>query len=134
VGRLAELSRFVLGVPVELPDDLRTQYPELSVATFRQGGIPPRFAGWLLGQRSVAAITLWRTIFLGEGIRPAADLLLHELRHVEQFSTRKSFPLHYIWQSLRYGYNDNCYEVDARDYASRRLAEAGSPRTAKEGT
>ena len=133
MGRLAELTRVVLGAPVDLPVELREQYPELAVVTFREGGIAPRFAGWLLGQQSVAAITLWRTVFLGKGIRPAADLLLHELRHVEQFSARKTFPLHYIWQSLRYGYNDNCYEVDARAYASRRLAESASSRTPKEG-
>jgi hypothetical protein len=133
VGRLAQLTRFLAGEPIELPPELRARYPELTAATRRQGGIPPRIAGWLLGQRSVAAITLWRTIFLGEDAIPAADLLLHELRHVEQFGQRKTFPLHYIWQSLRHGYHHNCYEVDARDYASRRLAESASSRTAKEG-
>jgi hypothetical protein len=133
VGRLAQLTRFLAGEPIELPPELRARYPELTAATLRQGGIPPRIAGWLLGQHSVAAITLWRTIFLGEDAIPAADLLLHELRHVEQFGQRKTFPLHYIWQSLRHGYHHNCYEVDARDYASRRLAESASSRTAKEG-
>lgn len=133
MGRLGELTRLLAGERIELPPDLRARYPELAAATLRQGGIAPRIAGWLLGQRSVAAITLWRTIFLGEDTTPDADLLLHELRHVEQFGRRKAFPLHYIWQSLRHGYHHNRYEVDARDYASRRLAESASARTAKEG-
>jgi hypothetical protein len=133
LGRLAELKRFITGRPVELPAALGARYPELAALSLREGGIPPRIAGWFLAQRSVAAITLWRTIFLGEGTHADVDLLLHELRHVEQFSERKSFPLHYIWQSLRHGYHHNRYEVDARDYASRRIAETAGPGTSKEG-
>jgi hypothetical protein len=133
MGRFAKLTRFIVGEPVELPKELRARYPELDIVTLRQGGIPPHVAGWLFGQRSVAAITLWRTIFLGEGTALSADLLLHELRHVEQFGRGKAFPLHYIWQSLRHGYHRNRYEVDARDYASRRLAESVGSRTSKEG-
>ncbi len=133
MGRIAELTRLLAGEAMELPADLRASYPELASAKFRRGGIPPRIAGWLLGQQSVAAITLWRTIFLAPGTRPTSELLLHELRHVEQFDARKSFPLHYIWQSLRHGYHHNSYEVDAREFASRRLTESASPRIAKEG-
>ena len=77
----------------------------------------------MLGQSTVEAITLRRTIFLGNHASIDAALLLHEFRHVEQFLERKTFPLRYIWESLRRGYNKNCYEIDARTYAARRLVQ-----------
>ena len=83
--------------------------------------------GWALGQATVAAITLGRTIFLAPATRLDPELLLHELRHVQQFSERKTFPLRYIWESLRRGYWSNRYEADARDYAARRVASAHAP-------
>jgi hypothetical protein len=76
----------------------------------------------LLGQKTVAAITLGRTIFLARGTRLDPELLLHEFRHTEQFLEARTFPLRYIWQSLRRGYHANRYEADARSYAARRLA------------
>ena len=76
----------------------------------------------MLGQSTVAAITLGRRIFLAPHTRLSAELLLHELRHVQQFAERKTFPLHYIWESLRRGYHANRFEVDARDFAARRVA------------
>jgi hypothetical protein len=76
-----------------------------------------------MGQSGVEAITLWRTIFLGKRATADAPLLLHELRHVEQFRERRTFPLRYIWESIRRGYHLNRYEVDARTYAARRLAQ-----------
>jgi hypothetical protein len=78
----------------------------------------------MLGQTSVAAITLRRTVFLGVNSSVEPALLLHELRHVEQYLERTSFPLRYIWESLRRGYHANRYEIDARTYAARRLAQA----------
>ena len=84
----------------------------------------PRIGGWMLGQSTVSAITLWNTIYFGRHEVIDPGLLLHEFRHVEQFRERMSFPAHYIWESLRRGYHQNRYEVDARRYAARRLAEA----------
>jgi len=81
----------------------------------------------MLGQATVAAITLGRTIFLAPATRLDPELLLHELRHVQQFSERRTFPLRYIWESLRSGYHANRYEEDARTYAARRLARAVAP-------
>lgn len=115
------LGRHLFGRPLVLPPELVTRYPELAAARWRRGGLPPRVAGWFLGQRSVAAVTLWRTVFLGAGIVPSGELLLHELRHVEQFGASAAFPLRYLWE-LRRGYHANRYEVDARAYAARRLA------------
>ena len=86
----------------------------------------------MLGQATVAAITLRRTIFLGAHTSFDAALLLHEFRHVEQFLERRSFPVRYIWESLRRGYHQNRYEVDARAYASRRLGQAVRPHPVEE--
>jgi hypothetical protein len=112
---------FLLGRPIDLPTEILNTFPDLARARYRHGGLPPRIGGWCLGQRSVAAITLWRTIWLGDTTRFDTDLLLHELRHVAQFESSRAFPILYIWESLRRGYHANRYEVDARRYAAARL-------------
>jgi hypothetical protein len=118
------MIRFLLGRPEEISRDLVQQYPELGAVRYRRGGLPPRVAGWCLGLRSVAAITLWRTIWLGDRAGADVELLLHESRHVAQFGASKAFPLLYLWESLRRGYWNNRYEVDARAYAAQRMANA----------
>ncbi len=117
-------SRFVaalIGERIELPTDMMDRYPDLGEATYRRGGLPVRVAGWALGTSSAAAITLWRTIFVAPDTRLDAELLLHELRHVHQFLEHRAFPVSYLWQSIRYGYTRNAYEVDARRYSASRL-------------
>jgi hypothetical protein len=116
------VTEVFLGREIELPDDLTVSWPELLELRFRRGGLPLRVGGFFLGQATVAAITLGRTIFLAPRTRLDPELLLHELRHVQQFSESKSFPRHYIWESLRRGYHANRFEADARHYAARRLA------------
>ncbi|HMI46613.1 MAG TPA: hypothetical protein VK491_10650 [Gemmatimonadaceae bacterium] len=113
----------MIGKKIDLPDAMLQNYPDLAQATYRRGGLPVRVAGWALGTSSAAAITLWRTIFVAPRTQLTPDLLLHELRHVHQFLQRRTFPLSYLWQSIRYGYSRNAYEEDARRYAARRLAE-----------
>lgn len=81
-----------------------------------------RIGGFFLGRSTVAAITLGRTIFMAPLTSLDPELLLHEFRHVEQFREARTFPLRYIWQSLRRGYHANRYEADARSYAALRLA------------
>lgn len=122
MGYLARLTEALAGRPEALPDAIRREYPELQGLRYRRGGLPLRIGGWALGRRTVAAITVGRTIFLAEVTRLEAELLLHEFRHVEQFAERRTFPLRYIWESLRRGYHANCYEADARSYAARRVA------------
>lgn len=122
MGAVSRLVSAVVGEPIELPLELLERYPELGDATYRRGGIPVRIAGWALGMSGAAAITLWDTVFLSPTVRLDAELLLHELRHVHQFSEHKAFPVSYLWQSLRYGYTRNAYEVDARRYSASRLA------------
>ena len=119
-------SRFVralIGERIALPAATLLKYPDLARGTYRRGGLPVRVAGWALGTSSAAAITLWRTIFVAPGTLLSPELLLHELRHVDQFLESRTFPFSYLWQSIRYGYTRNAYEADARRYAARRLAE-----------
>jgi hypothetical protein len=113
--------RTLIGEPLELPPALLATYPELRAAHWRRGGLPVRVGGWCLGQRSAAAITLWRVVWLGADEPCAAELLLHEFRHVHQFEASVLFPIRYLWESARRGYLHNRYEADARAYAARRL-------------
>jgi hypothetical protein len=112
----------LIGRSERLPESLRLRFPELAAMRVRRGGLPPRVGGWALGRSTVAAITLWRTVFVAEREPLDPALLLHELRHVHQFQTDVSFPLRYLWESVRRGYHRNRYEVDARAYAAARLA------------
>ena len=117
----------LIGDNLSLPDEFLDRYPELREIRFRRGGLPLRVGGWMLGQATVAAITLGRTIFLAPTTRLDPELLLHEFRHVQQFSERRTFPFRYIWESLRRGYHANRYEADARSYAAGRLERKTGP-------
>ena len=123
MGYLARFSRALIGEALPLPERIAREYPELTGVRLRRGGLPPRIGGWMLGQATVEAITLRRTIFFGSHTSLDAALLLHEFRHVEQFLERRTFPLRYIWESLRRGYHRNRYEIDARTYAAGRLVK-----------
>ena len=130
MGALTRLVESVLGRRVELPPQLADAYPELRHASYRLGGLPLRVGGWSLGASTVSGITLWRTIWVMPDAKWEAELLLHEIRHVQQFQASASFPFQYIWESLRRGYHANRFEVDARRYASARLAlSSASPST-----
>lgn len=124
MGIGSRIADAVVGSSFELPSEMTARYPELAEARYRRGGLPVRIGGWALGVASVAAITLRRTIFLSPRAPLSASLLLHELRHVHQFLGQKTFPVRYLWQSLRHGYARNAYEVDARRYSALRLDTA----------
>lgn len=121
MGALTWLLEAIVGRPVELPPQLGERYPELRDARYRVGGLPLRIGGLSLGATTVSGITLWRTIWVEPGLKWEAELLLHEIRHVQQFQASVSFPVQYLWESLRRGYYANRFEVDARRYASARL-------------
>ena len=125
MGVGARLFTAVAGQRIDLPPALTDIYPELAEASYRRGGLAVKVGGWALGTSSAAAITLWRTVFIAPATSLDPELLLHELRHVHQFLARKTFPLSYLWQSLRYGYSRNAYEIDARRYSAMRLALNG---------
>lgn len=115
------VARPFIGERTALPDELVARYPQLARARYRRGGLPARVGGWCLGERTVAAITLWKTIWLAPETIVSDELLLHELRHVEQFEGTTAFPVRYVWETLRRGYSHNRFEVDARAYAEARL-------------
>lgn len=130
MAALGALVAAVVGRDLTLPDALATRHPELGRIRLRRGGLPVRVGGWALGQRSVSAITLWRTVFVAPGVSLEAELLLHELRHVHQFEASMAFPIRYLWESVRRGYRANRYEADARTYAAAqvRASMTESPR------
>jgi hypothetical protein len=121
MGALARLVAPLVGSGVELPRELVARHPELAKMRLRRGGLAVRVGGWALGRRTVAAITLWRTVFVAPGVALEAELLLHELRHVHQFEASAAFPIRYLWESVRRGYRANRYEADARTYAAAQL-------------
>ena len=127
MGALNRILQAIVGRPVDLPPQLAEQFPELRAARYRIGGLPLRIGGWSLGATTVSGLTLWRTIWVEPGFIWEAELLLHEVRHVQQFQASVSFPLQYVWESLRRGYHANRFEVDARRYASARLARSSAP-------
>ena len=121
MGAGSRLITALIGTTFELPPEMLRAYPELAQANYRRGGLPVRIGGWALGTNTAAAITLRRTIFLAPATPITAELLLHELRHVHQFLEHWAFPVSYLWQSIRYGYSRNAYEVEARRYSASRL-------------
>jgi hypothetical protein len=125
MGAGSRLVKALIGEKLEIPDELLRRYPDLAQARFRRGGLPVRVGGWSLGTSTAAAITLWKTIFIAPNTALDPELLLHELRHVHQFLEHKTFPVSYLWQSIRYGYTRNAYEVDARRYSASRLRTGG---------
>jgi hypothetical protein len=125
MGAGSRLVKAVIGERMELPGEILRRFPDLEQARYRRGGLPVRVGGWVLGASTASAITLWRTIFIAPNIALDPELLLHELRHVHQFLEHRAFPVSYLWQSIRYGYTRNAYEVDARRYSASRLRTGG---------
>jgi hypothetical protein len=117
----------LIGRPIELPASIVERFPELAGVRWRRGGIPLRVGGLFLGRASVAAVTWWRTVFLGWHVPLDPELLLHELRHVHQFQANPAFPLLYVWETLLHGYRRNRFETDARAYAAQRLRSPFEP-------
>ena len=118
------LMRAIIGRREILPSELAARYPDLCIVHWRRGGVPVRVASLFL-PGGVSAITLWRVVFLSTDAPWHPELLLHELRHVHQFGERLAFPVLYLWESIRRGYVQNRYEVDARAYAAQRLRGLG---------
>ena len=78
-----------------------------------------RLAAWKLNSDKVA-IVIGKTIHLHNTERQEflqnKQWVLHELKHVEQFKQHGffSFLFLYLWESIRQGYTNNKYEIEAR--------------------
>jgi hypothetical protein len=109
--------------PADLPAD---SVPDGVV--LRRGRLIPRIGG-LLGRMGgpAAAVTLRGTIVLYPGVPLTPALLAHELEHVRQWRADPLFPLRYALASLRHGYHDNPYEVQARQVAASLAPTASTP-------
>jgi hypothetical protein len=114
---LAGVLRETIGVPMPLSEDLILAFPELASVSWRRGGFPLRVGGWLLGQKSVAGITLGETVYIASDEPPSVRLILHEFGHVRQFRRDKTFPIRYLWESVRRGYSRNRFEAEADQFA-----------------
>ena len=85
----------------------------------REGRLVPRIGGLLARMGApAAAVTLGRTIVVNPGTPLSRRLLVHELTHVRQWRADFLFPVRYTLATLRHGYTDNPYEVEARLAAS----------------
>ncbi|HEX8693254.1 MAG TPA: hypothetical protein VF746_12580 [Longimicrobium sp.] len=97
--------------PAEVP------YPLPPGVTVRRNRLIPAVGGLFMRRegrphRPAAAVTLGKTILVDAGAPLTDDLIVHELVHVEQWKS-PLFPLKYLWESVRHGYWNNRYEVDA---------------------
>ncbi len=87
--------------------------------TIRENSWLAKMAAWKLRAGSVAFV-LGHTIHLyntsKEEFLQNKAWLRHELCHVRQFEEHGfiAFILKYIWESIRHGYYNNKYEVEAR--------------------
>ena len=85
-------------------------------------GVTLRYATWLPAVAGIlsrmrgpaAAITFGRTIVVHPRVQITERLIRHELAHVRQWEENRWFPLQYLMNHLRYGYEQNPYEVEAR--------------------
>jgi hypothetical protein len=124
VSLIQRAAAALLGAPMDAPDDLPADTLPPGV-TLRRGRFVPWIGGRLARSRHPAlAVTLRRTIIIDPSARLTRELLEHELTHVRQWRADRLFPLRYTLATLRHGYHDNPYEVEARETAR---ARATSP-------
>jgi hypothetical protein len=117
MGLARRIAVGIAGARCEVPAVLVERHPQLAGIRIRRGGILPRASGWLIGRPGVAAVTLWRTVWLAAREPASEDLLLHEFCHVTQFQADRLFPFRYVVETLRRGYGANRFEQAARAYA-----------------
>ncbi len=93
--------------PVALPEGV----------SVRVGRLIPYLGGLFSGMGGpAAAVTLGRTIVVDPGVDIDARLVNHELAHVRQWQESPfAFPVRYVLNHVRYGYEQNPYEVEARE-------------------
>lgn len=102
------------GLPPDAPHDVLP--PEV---VLRRGRLVPWIGGFLARMKGPAsAVTLGRTIVINPETVLTPTLLTHELVHVRQWRRDPLFPIRYTLATIRYGYRNNPYEVEARGLAS----------------
>jgi hypothetical protein len=107
----------ILGRRIQPPADLPLGTP--TDVVFRSGSLVPRLGGLLARMAGpAAAVTLGRTIVVRPGVPLTTSLLAHELAHVRQWRRDPLFPLRYCVATVRHGYRDNPFEVEARTVAA----------------
>ncbi len=85
----------------------------------REHSFIARFAAWKLTSNKVA-IVAGKTIYLHNTSQQEflqnRRWLLHEMKHIEQFQKHGNarFIFLYLWESMRNGYKNNKYEIEAR--------------------
>lgn len=109
---------WLLGPRVPLPPHLPAGSLPPGVV-LRAGRLIP-WVGGLLARMGApaAAVTLRRTVVINPEVRLSARLLAHELTHVRQWEEDRLFPVRYTLATIRHGYINNPYEVEARRVAA----------------
>lgn len=87
--------------------------------TIKPNSCRARVAAWVLRENKMAMV--WSNVILLHGISEEnfssnKKWLRHELKHIEQFQQHGTFLFLclYLLESLRKGYKNNRYEVEAR--------------------
>lgn len=112
---LEMMTSSLLGPRTDPPADIPPDAVPAGVV-FRTGRLIPWLGGLFSGMKGpAAAVTLGRTIVINPRARLTAALLAHELTHVRQWEADMLFPIRYSLASLRHGYRQNPYEVEARE-------------------
>jgi hypothetical protein len=87
--------------------------------SIKENAFIARLAAWKLNARQVA-IVIGHTIYLHNTSKATflnnLRWLRHELKHVQQFEEHGFLPfiVKYLWESMKSGYTNNRYEVEAR--------------------
>ena len=116
---IQRVTATILGEPIPPPPTVaQADLPD--GVTFRRGRLIPWIGGVLARAGApAAAVTLRNTIILGPEVHLSPQLLTHELVHVRQWRADPLFPVRYSLATLRHGYYENPYEIEARQIASR---------------
>ena len=120
------MTRRVL-LPENLSNWIAQHLPidNLSRIRFRLGRRIPFW--WAVPGGSFSGLTLWNRVYVVESCwflepirRNTLELIVHELVHVLQYRRNPvTFPFRYVFDHLRYGYERNPAEVEARAVAAR---------------
>jgi hypothetical protein len=112
------LAGLLLGI-ISLPRGIRLHFKPFGlIITVRSFW----WQTWLPGYGGVRASSIGAVVLLGKKL--LANDLEHELVHVAQYEREPLIhPFLYVYQSLRYGYKNNKYEIEAYTKAKNKYVE-----------